>query len=113
MRAGPLTTRVRFERRIVTGRDSHNGDVVDWVPYATVWGELVGVSGRQVHAGDEVREPVTLELFIRAGLPVKSLDRCVALNGPLAGDPISIVDVLPTTDPGKLRLQLTQGLRND
>jgi len=59
-----------------------------------------------------MHEPVTLEIFIRNGpMPITKTWRCFPLNGPLKdGGPISIIDILPTSDRGKLRLQCTQGL---
>lgn len=63
-RAGELTERVTFERRI-EAQDARAGRSVTWVPLVTVWAQVRPLSGRERLQAQQLEAPAGYRLTIR------------------------------------------------
>ncbi len=64
MRAGKLDKKVVIKQKAVT-RDSFGQETINWTTFATVWGEVKDLSGKEYVAATAVKNPVTTEIRIR------------------------------------------------
>lgn len=64
MRAGTLRHRVRIEEQVGV-RTAHGGTTQDYTGVATVWGEVVPLSGREIEFGKAVDARVSHRITLR------------------------------------------------
>lgn len=64
MDTGNLRHRIAIETRAIS-RDSLGGVVEEWTPVATVWAEIVPLSGREFVAAQAAQAGVTTRITIR------------------------------------------------
>ncbi|MDQ7790142.1 MAG: phage head closure protein [Clostridia bacterium] len=67
---GDLTRKVRIQRKAVTGKDALNADIIDWVDVATVWAEVIDLSGREFFASQQFNAETTtrVRIWYRPGI---------------------------------------------
>lgn len=106
MQAGELDERVTFQEKTVT-RDTLGGEEEVWVPRGTVWAKVNGISGYRAHVADQVKEPSTVEVTIRLGLPVTRLWR-----GLWRGQTLNIQNIDRLPDRTGLLLTCTEGMND-
>lgn len=61
---GPMRHRVEIQERI-TSRGSYGEVVPEWATVATVWGEVLPLSGRELYQAQAVRPDVTHRVTVR------------------------------------------------
>ena len=64
MRAGRLRHRVTIKTKSVT-RDDYGQETITWTTYATVWGSVEPLSGREYEAGQQIDMAVDTRIRIR------------------------------------------------
>ncbi len=64
MRAGKLDKKVVIKQKQVV-RDSFGQESITWAVFATVWGDVKDLSGKEYVAAAAVKNPVTTEIRIR------------------------------------------------
>lgn len=65
MRPGELRLRVTIQRQTVTGKDTLNNDIVKWTDVATVWAQVIDLSGREFFASQQANAEITTRVRIR------------------------------------------------
>ncbi len=105
MQAGKLSQRITLQKPIAT-RDAIGGEVrsfaTEWIGWATV----EAITGREVHAADQLRSGVTLRVTVRQPGPKPDATWRALWNGAV----LSIAAVLPTPTRDRLTLLCSQGV---
>jgi len=65
MRAGLLRHRVRIET-LSGASDAYGEQSKTWTPYATVWAEILPITGKERMSADQVQADITHKITIRA-----------------------------------------------
>lgn len=65
MRAGQLRHKVIIQAKTVAGRDSKGGEVIDWVPFATVRANVVPLRGREYVAVRQAQVELQVRIEMR------------------------------------------------
>ena len=105
--AGRLTERVDLACP-VEAIDELRSRTVKWRPRGTVWAAVEAITGREVHAAQQLHSVVTLRVTIRQpGLTPAATWRVV-----WKGRPLSIEAVLPHPDRDRLVLLCSEGLND-
>jgi SPP1 family predicted phage head-tail adaptor len=97
MRAGELRSRVALQTATET-QDDYGAPVPSWATTATVWGEVVDLSGREYFAAQQVNAEVSTRIRIRYLAGVVPKMRAVA-NG-------RTFDILAVLDPDGRKREL-------
>jgi SPP1 family predicted phage head-tail adaptor len=105
MRTGRLRHRLRFQRKVET-QTSSGAVIISWEDFATVWGELSPLSGREFLAAQQEQAEVVARATIRS---IDGLDATMRMI--YGGKAYDIAAILP--DPTFRRhvtLMLRQGV---
>jgi SPP1 family predicted phage head-tail adaptor len=108
MDARLLTERLTLQAKAVT-RDALGGEVLTWSDQATVWARVEAITGREVHAAQQLQAEVTLRAQIRARPDLAISAEWRALWN---GDVLAIHAVLPSPRRDMLTLLCSQGIRD-
>lgn len=65
MRAGNLRRRLTIQQKGTVTRNSHGEEVITWKTYATVWGEVSPLTGREYLAAQEAQSAVNVRVRMR------------------------------------------------
>ena len=93
LRAGKMDRRVKIQEATVTGQDTYNQDVTTWTDMATVWAEVVDLSGRTLFAVQQTNSRVStrVRIWYHAGVRA-NIKRMRILDGarvlPLVSPPV-------------------------
>ncbi|KAA0893075.1 phage head closure protein [Pusillimonas sp. ANT_WB101] len=103
MQAGKLKHRIEIQKQERTP-DGGGGWALAWVPVATVWAHVEGLSGREYLQAMAVASTVTSRVFIRYRTDIKPAYRIVH-----GADELNIRAVLATNDKTYLTLMCDTG----
>ncbi|GKX58348.1 phage head closure protein [Leminorella grimontii] len=104
MQAGRLRHRVTIQN-FTSQRDDYGQPVEEWSNGATVWAEVLGISGRElISSGAEMAE-VTIRVWMRWRADVTASSRLLCLSGPYRGSLLEIVG-RPIADGKGTRLEI-------
>lgn len=98
--AGSLCDRVTIQQKITT-RDDYGSATTAWMDLATVWAQIVPLSGREFIAAQQAQSTVTARVTIRYRADVDSHMRIVH-----GGDMFNVEAVLPDMNSGREYLTL-------
>lgn len=118
MKAGTLDRRITLQRQAET-RDSYGGVTFTWVDVATVWADVLAVSGKEYLQGQAVQDEVTTRIVIRwrSGITTGKL-RAVVYEPEQGGSPTTqtyydVLAILPSGDRKRwLQLMCRTGVNN-
>lgn len=67
---GNMNRRVTIQEKTVIGKDALNADIVDWVDVATIWAEVIDLSGREFYAAQQINAEITtrVRIWYRTGI---------------------------------------------
>lgn len=88
-----------------TSRDALGGEIISWGDVATLWGRVDAITGREVHAAQQIHAEVTLRVQIRHRTDVTAGNRLLWGTTVLA-----IHAVLPDTQRHMITLLCSSGL---
>lgn len=106
MRAGRLNQRVIFEQKSTT-RAGTGEEVVSWVIFVTVWGEVKQLRGREFFAAAQMQGSVDHQIFIRYRSDITRAMRAV-----WNGQPLDIVSIAEIGNRDGLEIMCLSGVRN-
>lgn len=104
--AGQLDQRITLQSRTAT-RDAIGGELPAWVDVATVWAKVDAITGREVHAAQQLHAEITLRAQIRYRDDVAADWRAL-----WRGNVLAIHAVLPSPRRDALTLLCSQGVRD-
>lgn len=64
MKAGDLRHRITIQSKTVT-RDAYGQETITWTTFATIWGSVEPISGREYEAGQQLEAAVDTRIRIR------------------------------------------------
>lgn len=93
---GNCRTSVTIQQKTVTSQDSYGQDVYTWTTVATLWCEMLPLSGRELDAAQQLHAEARWKL--RTHYPSVAIQRAMrAVVG------AQILDILDAEDPGGKR----------
>lgn len=104
--AGQFRERLTLQSRSVT-RDALGGEIIAWIDVATVWAKVDAITGREVHAAQQIHAEITLRAQIR-----HRADVAADWRAQWRGNTIAIHAVLPSPRRDVLTLLCSQGVRD-
>lgn len=107
MQAGQLDQQLTLQAPSAA-RDALGGEVRTWSDVATLWGTVDAITGREVHAAQQLHAEVTLRVRLRYRADITAEHRLM-----MDGAPLAIHAVLPVGRHEMLTLLCSQGLRDD
>lgn len=104
MQAGRLRHRLTI-LNFISVRDPSGQPIEEWQEGATIWAEVLGISGReQLQSGAETAE-ATIRTWVRYRRDITAASRLKVLTGPFAGTTINVVGP-PVPDAKRTRLEI-------
>ena len=90
MRAGGLRSRITI--RVFTTHREPSGQVVEaWEDGETIWGEVKGISGRELMASGAEVADATIRVWVRFRHDITAANRLKVLTGPFAGSTLKVM----------------------
>ena len=111
MFAGRLRDRVTVQNFIETRKPSGLPEKV-WSDTATVWAEVIGISGRELMASGAEKAEATIRVWMRYRGDVSAASRLLCETGPFKGMILEVTgNPLPDAKMTRLEILCKQGVK--
>jgi SPP1 family predicted phage head-tail adaptor len=110
LRAGSLTSRVRFERR-ATVDDGYGNTQGSYAPVLTVWASFRPQFGSEQLRAGRLESTIQGKLVVRrseASEAITAADRLAFIAGPFTGKTCQIRSIIPTMDNRSIEMTLEE-----